>query len=481
MPVPEAIDRSSQPDPGSTEGHRTTTDGELLALRGALDDARRELARARQRIVELETSSSWRVTRPLRAARSVVERLYTRVASRRARTARAQAVAGREVRAQAARVRDAQESVPGIELDHGAESALKLIAFYLPQFHPIPENDLFWGQGFTEWTNVVRARPLFEGHYQPRLPSDLGLYDLRVPEVLVQQTELAREHGVYGFCFYYYWFNGQRLLERPLEQLLASGEPNMPFCCCWANENWTRRWDGTERDVLLGQTYEGDWAERFIRDLLPTLVDTRYIRVDDAALLLVYRVDQLPDPRRAADIWRDLARREAGIELHLAAVQSFGIDDPREYGFDAAVEFPPHPFSYPPSRERVRKLDRRSLGGFVDYRAAVDAALREAAAGVPVVPRRHAVVGQHSASGPGPRRLRLPGRRLRGCASEWLSRVADQTRRRSSMQAPLVFVNAWNEWTEGAHLEPCERWGRQYLEATRDAVAGAQLLRTQPA
>ena len=480
MPVPEAIDRSSQPDPASTEGGRTTMDGELLALRGALDDARRELARALQRIVELETSSSWRVTRPLRAARSVVERLYTRVASRRARTARAQSAAGREVRAQAARVRDAQESVPGIEPDHGAESALKLIAFYLPQFHPIPENDLFWGQGFTEWTNVVRARPLFEGHYQPRLPSDLGLYDLRVPEVLVQQAELAREHGVYGFCFYYYWFDGHRVLERPLEQLLASGEPNMPFCCCWANENWTRRWDGTERDVLLGQTYEGDWAERFIRDLLPTLVDTRYIRVDDAALLLVYRVDQLPDPRRAADIWRDLARREAGIELHLAAVQSFGIDDPREYGFDAAVEFPPHPFSYPPSRERVRKLDRRFLGGLVDYRAAVDAALEKPQ---PAYPWYRGVMPSWDNT---PRR----GLGRGACVfldstpemySEWLSRIADQTRRRSSMQAPLVFVNAWNEWTEGAHLEPCERWGRQYLEATRDALAGAQLLRTQPA
>src|SRR5262245_26236377 len=219
---------------------------------------------------------------------------------------------------------------------------VKVIAFYLPQFHPIPENDEWWGPGFTEWTNVKRATPQFVGHHQPDFPGELGFYDLRTPEVQVRQGELANEFGIHGFCYYIYWFGGRRLLERPLEILLADPRIDRPFCLCYANPSWTRRWDGQEQDRLITQQHTPDDDLAFIRSLFPFFRDSRYIRIDGRPLLIVYVTRLYPDMRATAARWQQ-ACREAGIgPLFLTRVETSGpLTPPAEMGFDAACEFPP--------------------------------------------------------------------------------------------------------------------------------------------
>lgn len=175
------------------------------------------------------------------------------------------------------------------------KSKHRVIAIYLPQYHPFKENDEWWGKGFTEWTNVTKSRPRFPGHYQPHLPSDLGFYDLRVPEVREQQAQMAKEFGLYGFCYYHYWFNGKLLMERPLQEILESGKPNFPFMICWANENWTRAWDGGEKQILIKQEYTEEDARNHIKWLIPYFKDYRYIRIDDKPVIAIYRTTIIPN------------------------------------------------------------------------------------------------------------------------------------------------------------------------------------------
>ena len=188
------------------------------------------------------------------------------------------------------------------------ERPARLIAFYLPQFHPIPENDEWWGKGFTEWTNVAKARPMYRGHYQPHVPSDLGFYDLRVPETRKAQAELAGEYGIEAFCYYHYWFAGRRILERPFNEVLASGQPNFPFCLCWANETWTGVWYGESDRTLIEQTYPGprDHEQHFAA-LLPAFRDRRHVLVDGKPLLVIFRPRQLPSPVETLSLWRSMA------------------------------------------------------------------------------------------------------------------------------------------------------------------------------
>jgi hypothetical protein len=266
--------------------------------------------------------------------------------------------------------------------DHAAAAEplstdIRALAFYLPQYHTIPENDAWWGRGFTEWTNVRRGVPQYRGHTQPHVPHpDLGYYDLDHAEVMEKQAALARAAGIEGFVFYYYWFDGRRLLEKPLDRLLATGRPDFPFCFCWANENWTRTWDGTENDVLIGQRHSPESDARFIRDLLPAFRDRRYIRVDGRPLLLVYRPGILPDFAATAERWRQICREEGIGEIYLAGVRSFLDMTTEALGLDALVQFPPLLTETPNLAGNPQLEVPASFRGFIfDYRKLVDISL----------------------------------------------------------------------------------------------------------
>jgi lipopolysaccharide biosynthesis protein/predicted nucleic acid-binding Zn-ribbon protein len=344
---------------------------------------------------------------------------------------------------------------------------LKLIAFYLPQFHPFPENDQWWGKGFTEWTNVSKAIPQFVGHYQPHLPGELGFYDLRVPDVQRRQVELAKQYGLSGFCFYFYWFNGKRLLERPLDQFVSDPEIDLPFCLCWANENWTRRWDGLESDILISQEHSAESDMAFIRDIEPFLKHKNYIKVNGKPLLLVYRTQLMPDPAGAAERWRKYCE-ESGIgDLYLVASQAFGMVDPREIGFDAAIEFPPNGLSINDITTSMRILNPAYSGRIYRYGDAVEQMIR-----VPTPPYQ-----LFKTIFPGwDNEPRKPGRgnsfafSSPGLYKRWLIEACRFTLRDPDPDKRLVFINAWNEWGEGAHLEPDRKYGYAYLQATADAL-----------
>ena len=355
---------------------------------------------------------------------------------------------------------------------------VRAIAFYLPQFHPIPENDEWWGKGFTEWRNVAKARPLFPGHYQPHLPRDLGFYDLRLPEVREAQAELARKHGIHGFCYYHYWFNGRRILERPFNEVLASGKPDFPFCLCWANENWTRSWDGGDREILLGQNYGDEDDRAHIRTLLPAFRDERCIRINGKPLFLVYRAEELPNPARTTSIWREEAVRAGIGDLYLAKVEGFvGGADPRSIGFDAAVEFAP---------------DWRNMGGQLYrgtfYRTLMKLGLLSDVYLKQEITKYEGLI-KRMLGKPEPEyvhfRCVTPGfdnsaRRSESAAifvgntpekyEGWLREVVQKTESRNKGEEQIVFVNAWNEWAEGNHLEPDLRNGHDFLEATARAL-----------
>lgn len=344
---------------------------------------------------------------------------------------------------------------------------VKLFAFYLPQYHPIPENDRWWGKGFTEWSRVARARPQFGDHYQPHLPERLGFYDLRLAETRRRQAALARSYGVHGFCYYYYSFGGKTLLERPLAEMRASGEPDLPFCLCWANENWTRRWDGDERELLIEQRYGAELDLALIDDLMPYFLDPRYLRVRGAPVLLVYRPGAMPEPHATIARWREAARRHGFPDLHVVAALTFGLTDPRPIGFDAAVEFPPHGEALAHGSYAPDGLHPDFNGAVVDYDAVVDRQL--ALPPRPFRTYRTAMAGWDNTARLGPRATVFHGA-TPGSYERWLRSLVTAARL-GHPDHRLVFVNAWNEWAEGAHLEPDLRFGTGYLEATQRALA----------
>jgi lipopolysaccharide biosynthesis protein len=359
--------------------------------------------------------------------------------------------------------------------DANPQPQARLIAYYLPQFHPTPENDAWWGKGFTEWTNVTKAQPLFDGHYQPHLPADFGFYDLRVRETRRDQIKVAKEYGIDGFCYHYYWFSGKRILNLPLDDMLADPESDMPFCLCWANENWTRRWDAADHEVLIAQAYLPDDDLNFIKDLVPVFRDPRYIKVDGKPLLVVYRPQHLPDAAKTARIWREHCRAEGIGEIHLCSALTHGNEDYRQFGFDSGVEFPPH------------NLRDHTLNHDVDFHEIFKGySFQFATIAKSYLERRYDDRRVFKTVFPSwDNTARTQNRALvvlNGTPDNyehWLAATMDVALQ-SCKSDPIVFINAWNEWAEGCHLEPDRKYGRGFLQATLNARKGLRRFTTYP-
>jgi glycosyltransferase involved in cell wall biosynthesis len=348
----------------------------------------------------------------------------------------------------------------------------KLLAFYLPQFHAFAENDAWWGKGFTDWTNLARGLPRFAGHLQPRVPRDLGFYSLATQESLRRQIELAVGAGLSGFVYYFYWFNRTRLLDAPLNVLLGDASLNFPFCVMWANENWTRRWDGLEREILIAQEYrEGD-DEALIDCFAGLFADPRYIRIAGRPLLMIYRASLIPDAARRIAKWRALFAGRHGETPIIVMAQSLGDFDPAPYGLDGAVEFPPHKISdeLAPVNDRLDLLDPEFSAKVYDYDDVVEASLVVPVPDYPLI--KTLVPGWDN----DPRR-EGKGLVLRGSTpasyQAWLERLAAYAKHQPFFGEALVCVNAWNEWAEGAFLEPDVHFGAAYLNATGRALCDA--------
>lgn len=344
----------------------------------------------------------------------------------------------------------------------------KVIAFYLPQFYPIAENDAWWGAGFTEWTKVVTARPLGPDHYQPHIPGELGFYDLRVPEVRERQAAMARRHGIHGFMYYHYWFGGERILDRTFEEVLGSGRPEFPFALCWANENWTRIWDAGEKAILLEQRYDTAEQATHIEWLVGAFKDPRYITVAGRPLFAIYRIQSLADGEGFLHELRSACVAAGLADPYIVKFDTHdSFEDPMTLGCDAAAQFLPHGLSKhvgwgpaPPGAEPTNHY--LAYDDVVDVFSALPA---------PAWTRHECVFPGWDNS---PRRRQQWAIVVFGNTperyEEWLHTVYGRAPERGG----IVFVNAWNEWAEGAHLEPDAHWGDGFLRATARVILGAE-------
>ncbi|MDO4526537.1 MAG: glycoside hydrolase family 99-like domain-containing protein [Candidatus Saccharibacteria bacterium] len=351
-----------------------------------------------------------------------------------------------------------------------AKPSVKAIAFYLPQFHTFPENDKWWGEGFTEWTNTKKAKPRFEEHYEPREPhNDIGYYALDDVETIRKQVQLAKQHGLYGFCFYYYWFSGKRLMEKPVDLFLKDATIDFPFCLCWANENWTRTWDGLNKNILIRQEYKKKDPERFIIDAKKYLMDSRYIRIDGKPVILVYAPNAIPDFRDTVKKWREIARNEGIGEIVVWSRNSI-LDDEFENTdtVDGEFDFAPivHPFFID---EKLAENEKNCKT--VNYSEAVEY-IKESGIyheHTPVKPFYYSCTMGWDNS---PRRKDFFA--FNNYSPEkfhdWLSLIIEETKRRHAENERFVLINAWNEWAEGTYLEPDKKYGYTNINAMSKAI-----------
>jgi len=353
----------------------------------------------------------------------------------------------------------------------------RLIAINLPQFHPFKENDEWWGKGFTEWTNVVKARPRFQGHYQPHLPADTGFYDLRLPEARQMQADMAKEYGIYGFCYYHYWFNGKQLMERPVKEILESQKPDFPFMLCWANENWTRAWNGEQKEILIKQEYsEKDDIVHMEYLCTNVFKDSRYIKINGKPFFVVYRPNIIPDIHKTISTWRNIAKKH-NIDLYLGfmrAEKEQGPDLLRK-GFDVSIDFHPH--------MEIRKKWWLDINAWIDgFR---EHFLRRKDYIMPtlydynkytkaIMSQQKPSYKQYPGITPGwDNSARRVGKSFHALTNstpaaygKWLHHILN-TFKPFSEEENFIFINAWNEWAEGNHLEPDQKWGLAYLEETK--------------
>ncbi|MCR9063043.1 MAG: glycoside hydrolase family 99-like domain-containing protein [Cytophagales bacterium] len=350
------------------------------------------------------------------------------------------------------------------------EKTLRALAVILPQFHPIPENDKWWGKGFTEWTNVAKATPRFRNHYQPHLPSDLGYYDLRLPETREDQAKLALDHDIYGFCIHHYWFNGERLLETPVNEMLRLGKPDIPFMLCWANENWTRRWDGLDQEVLMKQDYSAEDHRAHAKYLCETAFkDERYIKIDGKPFFLFFNTHIIPDLKESIEIWRDEVKKHGFPDIYLGGVKTFqeAIKDPEEIGFDAVIEWQPdwgnlkiHPNFW----QRIKqKLGIENSYSKDNYAEVVERMLAK----IPPETKHFECImpGWDNCARKKKKAFVIDGS-TPDLYEHWLEELCKKYTP-PSKEENFLFINAMNEWAEGNHLEPDHKWGRAYLEATK--------------
>lgn len=373
-------------------------------------------------------------------------------------------------------------------------SRIRAIALYLPQFHPIPENNEWWGEGFTEWTNVVKGKPLFKGHYQPHLPKNLGYYDLRLAETREAQAALATKYGIHGFCYYHYWFNGRRILETPVDSILESGKPDFPFMLCWANENWSRNWDGGSEKILIEQKHSVEDFVAHAHYLVKYFQDQRYIKINNKPVFAIYKDLLIEDIDKCIDAFR-CTLKKYNLDVFICRFER-GAGTSKDFSkaysvFDAGIEFQPltRQFSnfknskkntiikyfninnYYRAIKKLLGLSVNPKNFIIEYKDVIDTDLKQDyQKGLPIFPgvcpnwdntarRRHggALIIHNSTP---------------SLFQKWVSEKIQKTNW-SLLPERLIFVNAWNEWAEGNHLEPCEKWGEQYLEALMQGIYDA--------
>lgn len=350
--------------------------------------------------------------------------------------------------------------------------SVRIIAFYLPQFHPIPENDKWHGAGFTEWTNTAKARPYFKGHRQPNIPGELGFYDLRLKETRIQQARLAMEYGIEGFCYWHYWLgNGKRLLEKPMNEVLESGSPEFPFCLGWANHSWTGKWFGTN-DMIAEQRYPGMGDHKLhFEYLLKAFKDSRYIKVDGRPLLYIYKPKDIPNVKDVLNYWRELSKQSGLNGLYIIGEHT-KIQEIEIYGLDAcAYSGHTHIQNYIPKNRYLRKLENKwrkysKRPKVYKYSDAINYFLRDS---TPHKKEHPSIIPNWDTTP----RLGSRGLVLHDSTPELFRKhireVFSKVKKIDS-EFRIVFVKSWNEWAEGNYLEPDRYFKRKYLEVLRDEL-----------